>query len=247
MGTVTFTFMGICTHFMKPFDLQLPGGVAHRVVLVNASNISAPIDDQVIPPHFASMTIPATTLTSNATLGLNGVTVTVQNPASAAISYTSNFNLVPNLTSLMGAAGQELGFSSPAVVLGYNSALAAAYFDFGSGATVDGCSNMGAIATSVTVTTTDPDSEPVVVLLTPFAPSPWPAPVPQTLTVPSNTTLSVQNVSFSETNATYHFYLNYLTALQMPSDPQLPGDITMQGCNGRTFVAGPGCSNTNYP
>lgn len=229
MGEVTITFMGICTHFEGGSPSWLP--VAHRVVLVNASNLSQPLANQPIPPHYATLTTP------DQVVPMAGQTLTVQD---AVGPLTLNmWDLVPNLTELMQDFG-GLGPPSMSVVIGQNPALAG-YCDFNSGAFVAMQSSPeGEVMTAVTVQTTSPD---VTLVLTPFPTTlSAVAPAPTQITLPSPANVTVQNISTDqEFNSEFHFYLNYLTAATFPADPQLPQQQLS------TNVGGPGCSNTNYP
>ncbi len=241
MGVINFHFLGICTNFRKLSNAALP--VLHRIVLIKADNITAPIGGQVIPPHYATMTLPFPQVTM---MSLPGTHVSVTNPLNFGCTYDPSFERLPNLTDLM--QGTLLGGPSFPAMLGANSDVAAAWFDFNAGAFSACSTDEGAATTRVTVETTgDPQ-----VMVQAFPPLAYPPPDPVVLPMPSDSTIVVQNTAIAPNEmmnpeGKFHFYLNYLTAHNVPANPLLPV-IDMVHCSHLPpLIVGPGCSNSNFP
>jgi hypothetical protein len=237
VGELKIQFKGICVNFRQLDNPRLP--VLHRVVLVNAS-LEMLIDEHEIPPHFASIQLPTLTIP------LAGSRLRVRNPLNLGCVYDSNYTTLPNLTALISEQdGTNLGLPSLPMMLGENPALAACYFDVNSGI-FSACNDGGSATTLLTIET---DGDPILDQI-PFATVPFPPPVAQPLPgLTPGVPLTVQNVSSGEQpsqETEFHFYLSYLTAQQMPASPALPLPLTLPPCL-PAAIAGPGCSNSNYP
>jgi hypothetical protein len=245
MGTINIQFGGICVHFQRTSNPILP--IPHRTVLINGHTVNAPIIGQTIPPHFALLSGPGMA----APLPLDGVKLSVANapgpPVGPPIVYGAGYQDLPNLTSLIAGSGGTLGGPSVPVLLGHNPALVSCYFDFETG-TFGACTSNDAAGSSVVVTTLPTDC-PVVINVEPFPTAAFPPPLPQTLSFPSGSTITVQNVSAQDSmgsDTAVHFYLSYLTAAALPAALAIP-QTGPPACPIVTGIAGPGCSDSNYP
>jgi hypothetical protein len=225
---ILIQFMGICTHFSQANHPELP--VSHRVVLVRADVIDLPpINGQLIPAHFAAMTV--TTAQGMVSVPLTGCTLSFVNAIGAP-----DFDLtgVPNLTDL---SDNTIGAASTPVLLGRNPNVTACWFDFDHGTNVVNTMDDGEISTTFTVTTDGPP----LLLYRQFPNVIWPPPATMQFQPTPGSTVLVHNLAMppNEDDPMFHFYLSYLTAFELPSVMGLPTTTTETG--------GPGCSNSNYP
>jgi len=157
MGQLTVTFSGVCTHFSKVVP-----GVAHRVVLPNASNFHfgivrmPPTGSMVgyyIQPHYAVLKTTSTlgnplpsvdNAMSNGTI-FAGASLKIPN-ATGDLSYDPTyFQSVKSLSDFVPAftPSQDVVFSG----------RAACYFDFGNGLVQPSPASGGAMGVAVTVQT----------------------------------------------------------------------------------------------
>jgi hypothetical protein len=229
MGQITVEFKGICTHFQQTDHPTLP--VKHRVVVLRADILNMPpIRDKVIPPHFASLSFSSSS--SLAVLPLTGCTLSFANAAGDL--RLENFELMPSLTIL---SDDTLGPASEPVLFGKNPLVTACWFDFDHGQIKAVVSPNFEVATQVTVET---DGDPLLTYR-PFPTVIYPPPSDILIQPDPGGTVLVQNTAMphDEIDSEFHFYLNYLTATQLPPVMKLP--------NGPPGTGGPGCSNSNYP
>jgi hypothetical protein len=246
MGTIKIQFQGVTVHFRQPFHPFLP--FAHRVVMLNVTR-GATLGGAAIPPHFGVMTGTGTLVPPqvgiNNPMPLTGVSLRVLDPATIGCTYDPSYERLPNLTTLTASKGETLGPPSLPVLVGADPDLVAGYFDFDSGS-FTACTDNGAAGVTVDVTTT---TDPVQLQVTPFAMYPSPAPEPWSLSFSSGSSIIVQLVAPDEgpsTDGLEHFFLSYLTADTLPSVLSPPGD-TPPDCGLFRGIAGPGCSDSNYP
>jgi hypothetical protein len=242
VAKIRIEIKGIAVNFQRQFHPFLP--VELRTVLINGHDINAAIRGATIPPHFAMLSGPGL----SAPLPLNGVTLSVRD-AVGDFHVDSSIATLPNLTELTASVGETLGPPSLAVLLGANPDLVACYLDFNHGR-FSACSDQQAASTHVEVENglVGPDA-PVILDLTPFPTAPFPRPSTTSIAFPDGSTVIVQNVSVEEmagSDTMVHFYLSYLTAATLPNILQLPID-GLGSCPIRRGIAGPGCSDSNYP
>lgn len=243
MGTIQIQFMGICVNFSKEVNSDLP--VRHRIVLPRIDITNLPpipeLEGELLPPHFATLSYSVPSAVSEqppsiVALPLTGCTVSVVNPLNFG-DFTGDMGGIPNLTDLEASIGQSLGPPSTPVLYGKNASIVACWFDIDSGI-VDGIPMPdGEIMTRVTIET---DGDPLLRYV-PFPGAIYPPVAQIEFTPPAGQIVWVQNVSMpgDEEDPRFHFYLNYLTAANLPAELKLPDSLALEG--------GPGCSNSNYP
>lgn len=243
MAKLYIEFKGICVHFRQDDHPSL--NVRHRVVMVNGTDITHPIRGAEIPPHYAVLMMPPD---SSAPIPLAGVRVRVRGQVDAACVYQDTYALLPSLAALTASDGGTLGPPSLPMLLGENSGLAAAYFDFTSG-TFSACSDDESASVLAMVETNDGDAENVKLDLIPFATNPFPAfTVPQSYELPHGSVITIANICDGTKERDTDFYLSYLTAATVPLRLVVPPRETgLPKCPTAKQIAGPGCSDSTYP
>jgi len=234
MGTVTITFVGICTHFVQVLEATI-----HRTLLVNAGGQNV-IDGITIPPHFASMTIsPTVDFPEQQTISLMGQNVGVTNGVGRVFYEESFFRTIPGLAAQM--AGID-ALSEPANEQGWPAV--ASVFTTLSG-TFSACLLGGKAAqATLVIETSDPN---VKLNLSPLPGNP-PGAVTGVYELVSPATVVISNSAPMEDPATAraHFLLHYLLAAQFPNAPQIP--LTLEGVTCQSpGTDSVGCSDATYP
>lgn len=247
MANVTVQFMGICTHFSKGANPQLD--VNHRVVLVNASGRNI-VNDILIPPHIASMTVWTIDHEEAQTFTLQGVRLRIDT-VTDGMDLTQQFiDITPNLTGLMTPI-VDLGSPSPQVFDGSWPAIAA-IFNTDQGALSAFVDPDGAVATQLDMDATEVIEPPIPIHIRlhveplPGAANPVVPPVSSPLRLRVPATISISNRDPNEIIETphtgSHFLLHYILAATFPPAPQIPVSRALPD---QTF--GSGCSDSNYP
>jgi len=246
MPQVVIQFEGICVNFKKSDFPFLPA--AHRIVLINASNITQ-VWGNTISPHAARFSLGSLTADTEP---LNGSIVQIANPDPVqTVTYDASYAGIPSLRTLTPL----LGPAWLAVLTGHNPALTACYFDIDHGVIGSIGSDFGAAMTVVTIETIgDPMYQ-----LTPIPEVLSSIPVAATQWVPATDKMFFSNGEAPDGQSHDNdFLLSYLVVSPPPVEtPALPAPI---GGNGApnfkselakllnlVYMTDLGCSNSAYP
>jgi hypothetical protein len=239
MPTVTVHFGGICTFFMADHHVELNGFC--RAVLVNASE-GRRVAGHDIPPHVAEVQIGG-----GQRVPVHGLHMRLLTSSGELPLLTAFAGKCPDLTLLVRQQDEALSLPSHKVVFAGDPREAALYFDFKGGALEAGVNEKGAVVTTLVM-----QGDEVVLETDAFAGGAEPA-FPARTVFHEDTIIWVSNDDAIETTSEYDFYLHYLTAEQVPSDPPIPAEPLRHALPIIRFLPhwfgaiGAGCSNSTYP
>jgi hypothetical protein len=235
MPTVTVYFGGICTFFSPDAHAELDG--FWRVVLVNAAN-GRVVAGRPIPPHHAEVQIG-----DNVLLPAHGQHMRLTSHGSACPAPEEFARSCPDLTTLLQEQGRLLSSPSRKVVFDGDPNEAALYFDFDGGMLEAGTNDLGAVVSRLVL------RGDVVLDTLPFGGGGEPV----RMVFQEDTTILVSNDDTIEDTSEFDFYLHYLTAESVPSDPPIPAEPHRRRLPVLPHLPhwfgsiGAGCSNSTYP
>jgi hypothetical protein len=257
IGQVVIQFEGICVNFSQLSFPFLPA--AHRIVLINASDITEVWGNR-IDRHYAAF---STDLDPTVPMfQLHGAVVQIVNPIrtdpQAGVTYDPTYQTIPSLTTLT----PDLSPASLAVLIGRNPALTSCYFDIDYGTIGSATSQYGAFMTQVTILT---DGDPLY-MVTPFRSVLSSAPMELLKPLPATSSMYFWNEEDSPLGASNDdFMLSYLVLsvppIKAPNLPTSPGGgptsnrkaTVLQAAAASAnvhmtdFMTDVGCSNSRYP